>query len=1046
MTFSAATLAGGTITDGTLSAASYDLQDGEIDANLAGGAVTVAAGGYVVLTGTNTYTGGTTIENTGTLAVGPHGVGAGTVTIDAGGTLLALDDMSLSTTQNIISVANTSQPDLAAAIDTGGYSVTLAGTIGGSADLAKAGEGTLNVSGVNNSGFIHNLVVQGGLVAASGMSNLGSSGSTLVFDGGGLQWTAAFDIPASKVIDIRAGGATFDSNGHNVTIAATLGQWDDVKNWAGGVTVTDSSGGGRLTLAPVSANLYLGGTTIDGVVAAAADAVFGDSSGPITFGSAGLLKAIGDLTTARAISTPDDPAANATIDSNGHAVTFNGTVSGNGGLTATNTSTASNGSLTLSAANTFTGVATIVSQVRTETLVLANPDALQYSIFDTSGSGTLSFGSLAYATFGGLQGSGSLAIPPGVTLTVGGNDYTTTLSGSLTGGGSLIVAGAGGLVLTGDNSGFTGVTTVTAGTLEAATPAALPGDIFVSSGATMAVCVDGTDAWTQSQIAALLTSGVFQSGANLGIDTGYTSFTYGNVISDYGANVLGLVVLGNGTLVLTGNNTYSGGTTIEPTATLEAATSAALPANFAVASGGTLAFDVDGTGAWNASQIAAMLTADRFASGANVGIDTGSTTFSYDSLSDIGSNVLGLVVLGNGTLALTGTNMFSGSVLVSAGATLHIIGPAFDYLCYTMANAISGAGTLRVENFYSITLCGDQSNFTGTYDLEGGYGIEGEYQFENVVFATPATSGQANLVVNGGATVSFAGSGSPTFNFGNLSGDANATVDLTDPNSGENYTVNFHETGATEFDGQLLDASASSGTVVIVSGGGSLTFGDCGVSVNGQLVVDQNTGVAFPYECVGANSFCFRGNIVNAGMVFISGDSSIDGTFTNNGYFNVVAGTLTINGTFINNNDFEFYSGAVVVNGTFVNNESTFISGATLTINGTFANNSGMTLYPPSFDSPTPPNTSFVVVSESGTFINAEGSAIATYDLAPPYGIEVEGVLRFDINSWMDFSVPISGSSGTIVMDGSGVVTLDGDTSNFAGTIEVLSGTLYRES
>jgi len=55
-------------------------------------------------------------------------------------------------------------------------------------------------------------------------------------------------------------------------------------------------------------------------------------------------------------------------------------------------------------------------------------------------------------------------------------------------------------------------------------------------------------------------------------------------------------------------------------------------------------------------------------------------------------------------------------------------------------------------------------------------------------------------------------------------------------------------------------------------------------------------------------------------------------------------------------------------------------------------------------------------------------------------------VLRFDINSWMDFSVPISGSSGTIVMDGSGVVTLDGDTSNFLGTIEVLSGTLYRES
>ena len=729
--------------------------------------------------------------------------------------------------------------------------------------------------------------------------------------------------------------------------------------------------------------------------------------------------------------TPDDPSASATIDSNGHSVALNGVVSGNGGLTATNTSTASNGSLTLSAANTFTGVATIVSQVRTETLILANPNALQYSVFDTGGSGTLSFGSLAYAAFGGLEGSGGLAIPPGFTLTVGGSDYTTTFGGSLTGGGSLIVSGPGVTILAGDNSGFTGDATVVTGILEVASPDALPANLSVHSGATLAVAVDGASGWTSSQIDGLLASGDFLSGANLGIDTGNATFTYGN-LTDTAAAQLGLVVLGNGTLVLTGNNTYSGGTTIEPGAMLEAATPAALPANFTVASGGTLAFDVDGAGAWNAAQIAAMLTANRFASGANVGIDTGNATFTYDSLSDAGSNVLGLVVLGNGTLALTGTNTFSGSVLVSAGATLNF-NDYGDYT-YTVANAISGAGTLRKTDRNTMTLSGDNLNFTGTYDFEGG----------NVVIGA-TTSAQADLVVNG-TTVTFAGSGSPTFNFGNLSGDSDAILDFTDSNSGENYTVNFHQTGNTEFDGALLDTSASSGTVLEISGGGNLTLGDTGVSVNGQFVVEQNTGVAFPYEMVGADSFCFRGNIVNAGMVYISGDSSIDGTFTNNGYFNVVAGTLTINGTFINNNDFEFYSGAVVVNGTFVNNESTFISGATLTINGTFTNNSGMTLYPPSFDSPTPPDTSFVVVSESGTFINAEGSAIATYDLAPPYGFEVEGVLRFDINSWMDFSVPISGSSGTIVMDGSGVVTLDGDTSNFVGTIEVLSGTLYRES
>ncbi len=65
------------------------------------------------------------------------------------------------------------------------------------------------------------------------------------------------------------------------------------------------------------------------------------------------------------------------------------------------------GTMTLAGADTYTGV-TIVNS---GTLALANSAALSMSTFDASGAGSLSFGTLTNATFGGLQGaSGTLSL------------------------------------------------------------------------------------------------------------------------------------------------------------------------------------------------------------------------------------------------------------------------------------------------------------------------------------------------------------------------------------------------------------------------------------------------------------------------------------------------------------------------------------------------------------------------------------------------------------------------------------------------------------
>ena len=185
-----------------------------------------------------------------------------------------------------------------------------------------------------------------------------------------------------------------------------------------------------------------------------------------------------------------------------------------GGLTAVDTSNGGGGTLTLTGGNnTFTGVTTVGASG--ETLILGNDLALQDSTFDTSGPGTLSFGAFDDATFGGLQGSGDFSLPTGFSFSVGGNGSITTFSGSFSGSGSLTVDGTGELVLAG-NSGFAGVTTVLAGILEAASPAALPVNVSVASGATLAVGLDGVDPWDSSQIGTLLQSGDFSSGGEFG--------------------------------------------------------------------------------------------------------------------------------------------------------------------------------------------------------------------------------------------------------------------------------------------------------------------------------------------------------------------------------------------------------------------------------------------------------------------------------------------------------------------------------------------------
>lgn len=174
------------------------------------------------------------------------------------------------------------------------------------------------------------------------------------------------------------------------------------------------------------------------------------------------------------------------------------------------------GRLVLSGANTFTGGARIEAGI-----LSVSSDA---NLGDAAGGVALNGGALqSTATFASarsvtLEGAGTFLTDGGTTL---------TLDGLVSGAGGLEKAGGGALVLTSDNT-YSGGTTITDGELQL-------GDGGASGSILGNVVNDGVFSFNRSD-----------------------ALTFGGMISGAGA----FSQIGAGTTILTGDNSYTGGTTI----------------------------------------------------------------------------------------------------------------------------------------------------------------------------------------------------------------------------------------------------------------------------------------------------------------------------------------------------------------------------------------------------------------------------------------------------------------------------------------------------
>ncbi|QVS48051.1 autotransporter outer membrane beta-barrel domain-containing protein [Salmonella enterica subsp. enterica] len=497
----------GDITDN----ATLELNAGGDFANNIGGTGSVVKSGDKTLTlsGSNTYTGGTTISGGTLVASNVEALGSGDVT----------DNATLE-------------------LSTGG---DFANNIGGTGSVVKSGDKTLTLSGTNS--YTGGTTISGGTLVANNVEALGTgdvtNNATLELNTGG-DFTNA--ISGSGQV-VKSGDKTLTLSGANSYTGGTtisggtlvandvnaLGTGDvtdnatlalnavgDFNNAIGGSGKVEKSGDDTLTLS--GSNTYTGGTLINGgtLVASNVEAL---GTGDVTDDATLELNTGGDFDNAISGSGQVVKSGDETLTLSGSNTYTGGTLISSGTLVANDVNALGTGDVTDNAVLELnTGGDFINSIGGTGRVEKSGDETLTLSGSNTyTGGTTINDGTLVATSVDAL-GSGDVTDNATLELNTGG-DFANNIGGT----GSVVKSGDKTLTLSGTNS-YTGGTTINDGTL-------------------VATSVDA------------LGSGDVTDNATLELNT---SGTFDNVISGSGQ----VVKSGDDALTLSGANSYTGGTTI----------------------------------------------------------------------------------------------------------------------------------------------------------------------------------------------------------------------------------------------------------------------------------------------------------------------------------------------------------------------------------------------------------------------------------------------------------------------------------------------------
>ena len=975
------------------------------------GSLTQAGGNTLTLSGLNTYTGATRVT-AGTLALADDNRLSASTTLyltggnlDLGGhaqTFAGLGSSSSGLVGNITAGAITTNGDTY--LTSGTYANTWAGTgrllIGGSSS-------TVNLNGTNDSVTAdHNQVIIGSsATGAAGLVRLGNANALAAASENVHLWAGVLNLNGQT--NVRANSLVIENGDTSALVNLTTAS---TASFAGGVTLvtgtTQIGGSGNLALSGTVSGAGGFSKTSSGTLTLSGDNTYTGNTDIL----AGALVISGTLGSGDYHGTIANSGA-LTLSAPSADQTLAGVISGTGSLTKSGT-----GTLTLGATNTYTGDTTI-------------------------GGGTLAVtGSLGAGAYSGaMANSGTLALA---------SSANQTLSGVISGTGSLTKSGTGTLTLTATNT-YAGGTVLNGGTLGLGADNALGSGLLTINGGnirsvgnertlTNDVTLNGDftlGRLTNLSGAIALTNDVTLTSANL--DTsGPASSTLSGVIS--GAHSLTFTEGTNptGTIVLTGTNTYTGGTTLNA-GTLQ------------IGNGGTTG-SIVGDIVDNASLIFNRSDATTYA-----GVISGTGSVAHT---------------GSGTLTLTGTNTYEGGTTVSSGGLLEFttdanLGTGNITLDYGALKWATGNTTDVSARLNSIGSGGTALYYwvpEGTFNTNGN----------DVVFNTPVTgvsgailqkTGTGTLTLNGGTTSSidyYVAGGTLTFATGTYDGvsivvgDGSAMDPLLSavPSAA---VITGAGTSVSMTNGFYVGNYNALSAALTISGGASVTD----LSYESQIGVGSTAGAESTLSVTGAGSTYTAVGVLTIGIanhgqtaVVIADGGSVTTqetllgtssqapnlvTVSGAGSLFTTNGKLTIGGGYSRGSSFTISDGASASATTTLIGENTYYGGAnSLTLTGTgstFTNTGSLTLAVSALDKGTlnlgsaaGDAATAAGILDTDTVTGGLGTAVLQFnttgtDLAPTYFTRDGTSTGTGVNTTGGLS--IINTAGTTVLSGTGTQT-----------------------
>jgi len=898
-------------------------------------------------------------------------------------------------------------------VATGGGDIIVNGTGGaagiysdGIAYLASGGSITLNGSGTNAGIWFQNTISTLGQMSGSAVP---SSAANIKLNADVITRDVAPGFFTSGNVTIQSISDSFSSafSTTNFTFGNSLGR-------LGGLTIGKATNTQNVTISndtniSGAIAVYGGNISVNGTLTTS-----NTTTGDINLYAANGAS-VGSVTGSNNISLADNRTL--TISQNGSS-TYSGVISGNGSSLVKGGS----GALTLSGANTYNGTTNITAG----TLIVSGSlsDSTVVNV-----SADANYNLSASDTIGSFAGLGTINLGS-YNLTTASNS-STVFDGVLAGNGNLSKGGTGSLTLNGTNT-YSGITTVSCGTLALASDASL-GTAPGSATAGRIVLNGGT----------LQATANFTLNANRGISLGASNGTFSvdpSITLNYAGIIAGtgsMTKAGSGTLVLSGTNTYSGNTTISAGALIIDGSGSLASGNYAgnISNNGELAFNtstaqtlsgiISGTGSLTQNGSGTV-----FLSGNNT--YTGNTTISDGTLQlDSGgtiNNSVGIINNGNltynnslvntaalvsgtgnisvGTASSTGTTLQLTSTLGVTGALSVYNGNVLDLNGYSSPNAISIAGT-------GISSGGALINSNATAALQSG---------AVTLTADASIGGSGNLTISGNISGAYSltkiGAGSTTLSGANTY-SGNTTI------SGGTLSVSS--------DANLGTAPGSATTNSLVLNGGTL-------EATANFTLDANRGISLgtsngTFSIDPSVSLNYAGIMAGTGNMTKSGSGTLvlGGANTYNGTTTISAGTLIVNssgslgsGSYASNIS---NSGNLTFNTTTAQALSGIISGAgNLTQNGV----GKLTL--------TGTNT-YSGSTTIGSGANLQlGNNGTTGAIDSTSSLVDNGTLTFNRSNAVTYNGEISGTGG-LTKAGSGTLSLTA-ANTYSGSTNVTAGTL----